>query len=59
MAIFFLLLLVIVVMAVAVLVTYMLGIWSSLERQETADPAPPVRHDAETVTRGDPTPTNR
>lgn len=59
MAVFFVVLLIVVAIAVAALITYMLGMWSSLARQEKGDPAPLVRHDDETVTRGDPTPTNR
>ena len=59
MAVIFVLLVVLVVIAVGALVTYMLGMWSSLERQENSDQAPRVRHDSETVTRGDPEPTNR
>ena len=59
MAVIFVLLIVFAVIAVAALVTYMLGMWSSIARQEGSDPAPRVRHDDETVTRGDPTPTNR
>jgi hypothetical protein len=59
MAVIFVLLIVLAAIAIVALVTYMLGMWSSVERQQNADPAAPVRHDDQTVTRGDPTPTNR
>jgi hypothetical protein len=56
--IFILLILVAVCVFVAV-ATAALGAWSSYKTQTDAQPAALVRHDEETVTRGDPTPTNK